>query len=261
MDAKEQLKQLLRIQDMALEIRRARAVEENAPARIEEIEARFRERNAEYVAIQARHEELDRDQKSRTQSLAELEESRRKFTDQLMQVKNQREYAAVLKEIDAVKAHAAEHEDAVLKAMDELETLSSDLEDRAAHIQEERAKVAAEVAEVEREAALAAEQAARSESERSAIEVELPRDLVDAVRRVEEARSGIFLAKAESQVCQSCYVRIRPQVFQEIKLAARIHSCGNCRRFLYYEPALRQGTAAEVPVGNGQVTASHGGSV
>ncbi len=77
MDAKEQLKQLLRIQDMALDIRRARAVEENAPARIEEIEARFRERNAEYVAIQARHEELDRDQKSRTQSLVELEESRR----------------------------------------------------------------------------------------------------------------------------------------------------------------------------------------
>ena len=88
MDAKEQLKRLLRIQDLALEIRRARAVAEGAPARIEEIEARFRERNAEYVAIQARHDELDKDQKTRTQSLTELEESRRKFTDQLMQVKN-----------------------------------------------------------------------------------------------------------------------------------------------------------------------------
>ena len=261
MDAKEQLKRLLRIQDLALEIRRARAVAEGAPARIEEIEARFRERNAEYVAIQARHDELDKDQKTRTQSLTELEESRRKFTDQLMQVKNQREYAAVLKEIDAVKAHAAEHEDAVLKAMDELETLSSDLDGRASHIQEERAKVATEVADVEREAALASEEAAKAEADRTAIEVELPRDLVDAVRRVEEARAGIFLARAESQVCQSCYVRIRPQVFQEIKMAARIHSCGNCRRFLYYEPALRSGTSPEIPVGNGQVTATHGGSV
>ena len=261
MEAKEQLQRLLRIQDVALEIRRARAVADGAPARVEEIEARFRERNAEYVAIQARHDELDADQKTRTQSLAELEDSRRKFTDQLMQVKNQREYAAVLKEIDAVKGQAAEHEDAVLKAMDELETLTSDLEARAAHIQEERAKVAAEVADVEREAVGATERAGRFEAERTDIEVELPRDLVDAVRRVEEARAGIFLAKAEGQVCQSCYVRIRPQVFQEIKLAARIHSCGNCRRFLYYEPVLRAGAAAEVPVGNGQVTATHGGSV
>jgi predicted nucleic acid-binding Zn-ribbon protein len=260
-EAKEQLKRLLRIQDLALDIRRARAVVEGAPARIEDIEARFRERNAEYVAIQARHDELDCDQKARTQSLAELEEARRKFTDQLMQVKNQREYAAVLKEIDAVKAHAAEHEDAVLKAMDELETLTSDLDSRDAHIQEERTKVASEVADVEREAEVAAERADQSEGERAAIEVELLRDLVDAVRRVEEARSGIFLAKAEGQVCQSCYVRIRPQVFQEIKLAARIHSCGNCRRFLYYEPALRAEAAAELPVGNGQVTATHGGSV
>jgi predicted nucleic acid-binding Zn-ribbon protein len=260
-EAKEQLKRLLRIQDLALEIRQARSVAESAPARVEDIEARFRERNAEYVAIQARHDELDRDQKSRTQSLAELEEARRKFTDQLMQVKNQREYAAVLKEIDAVKGQVAEHEDAILRAMDELETLISDLEARAAHIQEERAKVAAEVADVESEASAATERAARFESERTAIEVELPRDLVDAVRRVEEARAGIFLAKAEAQVCQSCYVRIRPQVFQEIKLAARIHSCGNCRRFLYYEPALRAATGSELPVGNGQVTASHGGSV
>lgn len=261
MEAKEQLKRLLRIQDLALDVRGARAVADGAPARVEEIEARFRERNAEYVAIQARHDELDLDQKSRTQSLAELEESRRKYTDQLMQVKNQREYAAVLKEIDSVKGQAADHEEAVLKAMDELETLTSDLEARAAHIQEERAKVAEEIADVEREAKNAAERAERSEGERAAIEVELPRDLVDAVRRVEEARQGIFLARAEGQVCQSCYVRIRPQVFQEIKLSARIHSCGNCRRFLYYEPALRAGTAAEVPVGNGQVTATHGGSV
>ena len=164
-----------------------------------------------------------------------------------MQVKNQREYAAVLKEIDAVKAHVAEHEDAILKAMDELETLNSDLESRAAHIEEERIKVETEVADVEREAAVAAERADQSEGERAAIEVELPRDLVDAVRRVEEARSGIFLVRAEAQVCQSCHVRIRPQVYQEIKLAARIHACGNCRRFLYYEPALRAEAGRRAP--------------
>jgi predicted nucleic acid-binding Zn-ribbon protein len=259
-DAKDQLKRLLRIQDLALDIRRARAIVDGAPARIEEIEARFRERNAEYVAIAARHEELDVDQRSRTQALSELEEARRKYTDQLMQVKNQREYAAMLKEIDAVKAQAAEHEDAVLKAMDELESLRTELDSRNEHIQEERAKVAAEIAAVEHAAPAAAERAAQSESERAAIEAELPRDLVESVRRVEEARQGLFLARAEAQICQSCYVRIRPQVFQEIKLATRIHSCGNCRRFLVYEPALRGAVTAEVP-GGPQVTASHGGSV
>ena len=29
------------------------------------------------------------------------------------------------------------------------------------------------------------------------------------------------------------------QVFQEIKQAAAVHTCGSCRRFLYHEPALR----------------------
>ena len=49
-----------------------------------------------------------------------------------MQVKNQREYAAVLKEIDAAKATIGEHEVAILSSMDEVETLKADLEARAA---------------------------------------------------------------------------------------------------------------------------------
>ena len=36
----------------------------------------------------------------------------------------------------------------------------------------------------------------------------------------------------------SCFVRVRPQMFQEIKLATAVHACSNCRRFLYYESSL-----------------------
>ena len=52
-------------------------------------------------------------------------------------------------------------------------------------------------------------------------------------------RQGIFLSKADNGTCQSCFVRIRPQVFQEIKLASKVHTCDSCRRFLYHEPTLK----------------------
>ena len=245
MDAKAQLQRLLRIQELALEIRAARTVVTATPARIEEIEGRFRERNAEYVAVKDRYDTLDSDRRSREDELTVLNESLKKYMDGLMQVKNQREYAAVLKEIDTVKAQISGHEEAVLKNMEEIEKLKVDLDSRAAHIGEERQLVESESAQVRADSSAADEQILRCEEERQRIEAELPGDLVDSVRRVEEARQGIFLAKADREMCTACFVRVRPQVFQEIRQSLKIHSCASCRRFLYHEPTLR--TAAGAP--------------
>ena len=227
---KEQLQRLLRIQELALEIRAGRAVVEGAPARVEEIEGRFRERNAEYVALKERFDAIEKDRRDRTTDLEALEESRKKYMESLMQVKNQREYSAALKEIDAVKGRIGAHEEAILKEMEEVETLKVDLDARSEHIEKERALVGEERARVEAEAATASERIAAAERERADLEAELPADLIENVRRVEESRQGVFLARAEKELCQVCFVRIRPQVYQEIRQAARIHVCGHCRR-------------------------------
>ena len=254
--AKEQLQRLLRIQDLALEIRSARSVVEGAPARIEEIEGRFRERNAEYVALKERFDAIEKDRRDRTVELEALEESRKKYMESLMQVKNQREYSAVLKEIDAVKARIGAHEEAILKEMEEAEKLRVELEARADHIEKERALVGEEHARVEAEAATAAERIAAAERERAQLEAELPADLIENVKRVEENRQGVFLARADKELCQVCFVRMRPQVYQEIRQAAQIHICGHCRRYLYYEPALKAQPAAQPDAAPGEAPAS-----
>ena len=263
LEPKEQLTRLVAIQDLILEIQAARTVVDGAPARIEEIEGRFRERNAEYVAVKERYDLLEQDRLDRTVELEVLFTSRKKFMESLMQVKNQREYAAVLKEIDAVKSQIGAHEEAVFKGTEETETLKTDLDARASHIEQERLSVGEEHARVDAEAAAAAARIEAAEIERSRLEAELPSDLVDSVRRVEEGRGGIFLAKAEKELCQACFVRVRPQVFQEIRAASRIHTCGQCRRFLYYEPALRpeppSPPAAEA--GRSGVETANGGAI
>lgn len=262
MEVKIQLQKLLRIQELALEIRGANAVVAGTAGRLEEIEGRFRERNAEYVAMKDRHEEIDKDRRDREGETALLRETLKKYNDGLMNVKNTREYAAVLKEIDTVKAQISGHDDAILEAMAEFETLSADLAERAAHINEERATVEAERLQVESDVAAANAQVALCGTERASIESGLPADLVDNVRRVEEARQGIFLARAEKESCTACFVRVRPQVFQEIRQAAKIHSCNSCRRFLYSEASVRATASAQVVGAQAPaVEASDGGAI
>jgi predicted nucleic acid-binding Zn-ribbon protein len=259
-EAREQLIRLVRIQELANTVRDARAKVEAAPVRLEEIEGRFRERNAEYVAVKDRFEELEADRKSRSNELTGLEESRKKYQDDLMQVKNQREYAAMLKEIDAVKAQISEHEEAILRDMEEIEKLTGELATREEHIANEREAVKEESEQVEQEAAEARNTIESLGADRGRIQADLPTPLIAAVRRLENSRAGIFLSRAEDGTCLSCYVRVRPQVFQEIKQATAVHACGNCRRLLYHESSMKQ-TAAEPSGSTDGVEAVNGGAV
>jgi len=249
---------LLRIQELANEIRAARQIIDEAPARIGEIEQRFRERNAEYVGLQERFDELERDRRTRTSELELLEERKKKFMDDLMQVKNQREYAAMLKEIDAVKAQISDHEEAILRDMEELERLQGELQTHSEHIAAEREAVTREREEVEARVAEATATVEQRTRVRERHEAELSIDQRATLKRLELRRQGVFLAVAENGVCQSCFVRVRPQVFQEIRTATAVHNCESCKRFLYH-PSLCE--AETPPAGADGLEAADGGAV
>ena len=256
MEVRDQLLRLVRIQELLLEKRAAEQVVQDAPGRLEEIEGRVRERNAEYVAVRERYDALEADQRHRTGELETLEENRKKYMADLMQVQNQREYAAMLKEIDSVKSQISENEEAILKDMEEIETVKTDLESQESHIQAERKLVEEESAVVKSEAEAAEATIVRVDEERRQIESELPESLVAVVGRLEASRQGIFLSRALDGICQSCFVRVRPQVFQEIRQAQKVHACSNCRRLLYHEPTLEpkpgpQDSANEIEAVNG----------
>ncbi len=254
MEAREQLIHLLKMQDLARTIRSNREIIDHAPARIEEIEGRFRDRNTEYVAVKDRFDELEKDVRERNLELETLLAGRKKYSEDLMQVQNQREYSAILKEVDQVKARIAEHEDVVLANMEELETLKEEIASMGAHISVEREKVAVETGEVDAAVKQAEAEVARCTAEREQLESELPANLVGTLTRVESQRHGLFLVEVVDGTCQACFVRVRPQVYQEIKAASKLHACGSCRRYLYHAPSLRP--ALEEPAAQADLSTS-----
>src|SRR5206468_12129339 len=61
--------------------------------------------------------------------LSDQQELLKKYKGQLMQVKNQQQYAAAWKEIDATRKHDKELEDATLKTMTDVEALQKQHDD------------------------------------------------------------------------------------------------------------------------------------
>ena len=66
---------------------------------------------------------------------------------------------------------------------------------------------------------------------------ELEPRLVALFEQVAKVRKGIAVTTATRDgLCSVCHVRLRPQVFQQIRANDQVIQCDSCQRILYYVP-------------------------
>jgi hypothetical protein len=97
-----QLEQLIRLQKAETELRRAQAELADIPKRRGELEAELAGERARLDAARAALEESLKARRRLEGELADLETKRSKYKGQLMEVKTNKEYTAMLHEIEGV---------------------------------------------------------------------------------------------------------------------------------------------------------------
>jgi hypothetical protein len=231
------LRNLIALQDTELKIASLQKQISDIPKQVET----YRE---ELVRLEEAHQhrvvQLQEDTKRRRTFESEVDMMRArlsKLKDQLMLVKTNKEYTAMLHEIQMAEAQIRQEEDQILEIMEEMEnleaSLKSDERELKARAEEIKKSVqACQSAIPELEAALVSlgEEKARAESN-------IQSELLARYRRIAELRKGIALAEARDELCTACHVRIRPQVYAELLGTEDIHSCDSCSRILYLREA------------------------
>jgi hypothetical protein len=167
--------------------------------------------------------------------LAATEEKVKKYRDQLMSVKTNDEYKMMQKQIEGAQGEVGGIEDKILQGYD----LIKDLEEKKKVRQKELEKGQAEIGAMEREleserGRLEGDLAARRASREEILKA-VPSDLFDDYERIAKSRGGIAVAEAIDERCQVCMVRLRPQMFQELRIGTKLLHCENCRRILYFQ--------------------------
>jgi uncharacterized protein len=177
--------------------------------------------------------------KERRRLEGEVEMLRQKlarYQDQRMQVKTNKEYQALLTEIQNAEREIAAREDEILERMvaadecDEKNRLA--LED----LRRKEAEISARKSELQAFVNEAGLQIDELERERQLLEDMIAPELLRQYRRIASARNGVALAAAKDQSCQACHVRLRPQLFNDLKMSQKIITCESCNRILYYSP-------------------------
>lgn len=192
---------------------------------------------AERGRLDAARAELEQSQRTRRQKEGELQalEARRdKYKGQLREVKTNKEYSAMLHEIEGVEREIRAVEDAILVELERAEGLEAAVRNEQADFRQAEERHKAELARLAGQQRQLEEQRAVAQAERDGVATGLPGEMVERFQRVAKVR-GTAVAEAKDGLCLQCHVQLRPQLFMEVKRNEELIQCPSCSRVLYYE--------------------------
>ncbi len=204
---------------------------------------------ADRVALDAAKSALDglgKDRKRLELEVSDFEAKRSKYKGQLGEVKTNKEYTALLHEIENVEREIRSREDQILDAMEKVEggqarvkTEESSFKAVEARRRDEIRVIEAHIKDCETRRGDAA--AIREKKVGS-----LKPDLLAEYSRILQRR-GTALAEAKDGGCTMCHVKLRAQVYVDVKRNDAIITCSSCSRILFFNAPPPQG-AIEAPL-------------
>ena len=227
------LKHLIRLQTIDLDIQQLKAKIDLFPGISRALDDKLREASAQLTAAQEKSKNSQATRKKLEGEVSTLESKISKYREQMLSVKTNDEYKALQKEIEHTQAAIGKVEDGILAIMLDAESSQQEIRTAEVRLKEDQQRVSQERRELEGEHKKDASALESCLTERKDIEAQVSSDLLPRYERVRKFRGGIGLSAARDYVCEVCQVRIRPQVFQEIRKNDQIIACDACQRILY----------------------------
>lgn len=233
----DQIPILVEIQRLDISLDRLKQAVDDAPKQFLEIDQEISRLQEELKTATASVEDAAKKQRALESEVEEGKVKIAKSKNRLIDIKTNKEYRAVLKEIEDIQAGNAKLEDQILVSMEELELLRGRLKDIKRRVadacgdaQERKAELTAKVAESAQELNQVIEH-----RQRTAASIEPT--LLQRYDRIRKFRDGIGVASVDNATCAGCNITIPPQVFNTIQrgISNDLFQCPSCDRIIYYK--------------------------
>lgn len=198
------------------------------------IDREYQSASEEMTRLQGQLDVLGKERRRVDGELSDQQELLKKYQGQLMQVKNQQQYAAAWKEIDATRKHVKDLEESVLKNMTEAEGLQQQLDERKGGHDALQARYDEAHSDWQHSLSDLRGEAEKLKARAAQIEATIPERLRNEFHKIYRQRQQIAVARVNTDTCSSCRTRVRPQVAQQLKRGELVH-CEGCHRILFLE--------------------------
>lgn len=226
------------------ELAAAEARLQGIPDWMRETHEKHQRGTAEIAAVEATRDEAEQERRTAEVELADAQEKASHYQNQIVRVVNQREYAALLKEIDTVKEQIRVCEQRALEAMERQEEAQAQLAQLNEQFRDLDQRHQAELAKWEQEKPSVAATVADLRGQVKALRDQLPAGSLRLFDRIDQHLRGQALGRVlrtggkgtnASWYCEACSYSVRPQIVVEIRDHGSLNQCDSCKRILYWD--------------------------
>jgi predicted nucleic acid-binding Zn-ribbon protein len=236
------LDRLFLLQEVLIEVHQKIEKRAKTPEHLAHVEAAYRDARQQREENEKTLARAAERRKALEGEILDLNEKLKKYQTQLQSVKTNREYGALLNELDVVKRDVRTREDEILALEETSTAAAAELERRNEAFPAEEAGYEEQMKEWRAEQALLTAEIAKAEAQAKALREELDHRLLSTFDRLSRVRAGIAVAKvdmvgAQTAACSACHVRLRPQLLSDLRLGRETVTCESCKRILYWAGA------------------------
>jgi len=229
------LQTLINLQAIDTRIAGLEADAARLPREIAAIHAAVEDAKKNAEQVKARLDAARKEQRAKEKDLEVVQAKRSKNEARLYEVKTNKEYSAVLIEIEEIKQEKARMEEEVLVLMEAQERLTGDIREADARFKQRESEGRGQEATLKEQLRGIETDLAGVRTERRELAGKLPANILADYDRILRARAGLALVPVtKPNFCGACRMTITPQRLQELRAQSSLIPCESCGRYLYW---------------------------
>jgi predicted nucleic acid-binding Zn-ribbon protein len=223
------LYQLQTIDDQLDELEELRG---DLPNSVRELEERINSFKDEIKSKEKEQKESLKQRDSNEDEIERLKENQKKFKSQLYQVRNNKEYDALTKEIDHTDEQMKKLETENDGLADISKTLTQEVEEIKLKLEELKKELTEKEADLKEIVKANAKEETKLTSGRKKLESEVKKPDLSAYMRIRKAKRGKAVSTIKRSACSGCHNIVPSQRQLEIRRNNRLFFCEYCGRIL-----------------------------
>lgn len=224
---------LVEMQEIDTKLRDLSDLLGDLPTRVEELNLQEKSIKETLEFNKARLKELEVELHKREVDVAQINEKIAKLKDQLFLVTNNKQYDALMVEIDHEKEKRSSFESESIDFLEEKETLT----DSVSKMESELDSLTNDLSERRLKLESAISNSADEKNSLDTLKNEklsgIAKNIISIYDKVQLHRDGLAVVEISGGGCGGCGAHVPPQKITEIKAKEGIHRCDVCGRFLY----------------------------
>ncbi len=232
----QKLTALYNLQQIDSQIDKIKIIRGELPLEVEDLEDEIAGLETRIANFQEEKEKFEQFITDKKEAIKESNALIKRYSEQQMNVRNNREYDSLTKEIEFQNLEIQLAEKKIKEAQHRIEGIEADMEQaqqkldiRRQDLEAKKLELTDIIAETEKEE----EELVRKSQEN---EKYIEERLLMAYKRIRKnARNGLAVVKIERDACGGCFNKIPPQHQLDIKLHKKIIVCEYCGRILVDE--------------------------